>query len=195
MKFRLTLILFSLTTILMAQNDELPFAEIPPAPEGYTAGNILARMVDGLGYRYYWASEGLTEKDLDYRPSEDARTTMETLVHLYGLSETIVNAPKKVVNKRPVDYSDMNYEQLRSKTLANLMEARTLLLGKEPAVIASFKISFEFSGNTNDFPFWNMLNGPIADAIYHTGQIVSFRRSSGNPMNPNVNVFSGKNRQ
>ena len=42
------------------------------------------------------------------------------------------------------------------------------------------------------FPFWNMINGPISDAIWHSGQVVANRRASGNPINPKVNVFIGK---
>lgn len=42
------------------------------------------------------------------------------------------------------------------------------------------------------FPFWNVVNGPISDALYHTRQIVSFRRSAGNPMQAGVNPFLGK---
>lgn len=41
-------------------------------------------------------------------------------------------------------------------------------------------------------PFYNLINGPIADAIWHTGQLASFRRSSGNPINSKVNHFTGK---
>ena len=33
------------------------------------------------------------------------------------------------------------------------------------------------------------------DAIYHTGQIVSFRRTTGNPIDSSVNVFMGSYRQ
>jgi hypothetical protein len=47
------------------------------------------------------------------------------------------------------------------------------------------------NGAAQEFPFWNQLNGPIADCIWHTGQIVSFRRSSGNPFTEKANVFMG----
>ena len=53
-------------------------------------------------------------------------------------------------------------------------------------------ILFERNGNTSEFPFWNNINGPIADALWHAGQIVMLRRMSGNPINPKVNVFLGK---
>ncbi len=35
-------------------------------------------------------------------------------------------------------------------------------------------------------------SGPIADALWHTGQIVSFRRSSGNPIPKGVNMLTGE---
>ena len=41
-------------------------------------------------------------------------------------------------------------------------------------------------------PFWNIINGPISDALWHCGQVVMLRRSSGNPFNSKVNLFSGK---
>ena len=37
--------------------------------------------------------------------------------------------------------------------------------------------------------------GPIADALWHVGQVVTFRRSSGNPFNSKASVFTGKVRQ
>jgi hypothetical protein len=42
------------------------------------------------------------------------------------------------------------------------------------------------------FPFWNQINGPISDALWHCGQVVMNRRASGNPLQKGVNVFIGK---
>ena len=53
--------------------------------------------------------------------------------------------------------------------------------------ISQFKIMF----GEREIPFWNNINGPIADAIWHCGQIASFRRITGNRINPNVNHFMG----
>ena len=47
-------------------------------------------------------------------------------------------------------------------------------------------------GNNSEFPFWNELNGPLSDALWHTGQVVMLRRMSGNPFTSNVSVLSGK---
>ena len=52
----------------MQSQDQLPFKSIPQYPDNYKSGNIIQRMIQGLGYRYYWATEGLTDKDLKYRP-------------------------------------------------------------------------------------------------------------------------------
>ena len=46
---------------------------------------MLGRIVDGLGFRYRWATEGLTEKELDYRPCEVGRSISETSSHVHNL--------------------------------------------------------------------------------------------------------------
>jgi len=42
-----------------------------------------------------------------------------------------------------------------------------------------------------DKPFWNLINGPLSDALTHTGRINSFRRLAGNPV-AGANVFTGE---
>ncbi|MGB0839357.1 MAG: DinB family protein [Chitinophagales bacterium] len=181
----------------MTATDSLPpYYQIPDAPETYSNVNVAARMIDGLGYRYYWATEGLTETDLDYRPSEDSRTARETLDHLYGLSMMIVNAPLQQPNIRPLTgLEDKSFEEKRVGTLNNFKQASDVLRASSPADMEAFKIVFQRGERVSEFPFWNMLNGPIADAIYHTGQIVAYRRASGNPVNSGMNVFMGKTRE
>ena len=58
-----------------------------------------------------------------------------------------------------------------------------------------FDLVFKGDESQTGYPFWNMINGPIADALWHAGQVASFRRSSGNPMNPRVDVFMGNLRE
>jgi len=91
MRFFLFLISFSLLlsckstsqAIAPEANDmtELPYTTIPAYPENYTATGIAARTVDGLGFRYRWATEDLREEDLNYRPDSTARTSLETMDH------------------------------------------------------------------------------------------------------------------
>ena len=199
--FAFATIFFFLLSPVFGQNssttsmqEKLPYEEIGEFPDSYTSATVAARMIDGLGYRYYWATEGLRDEDLKFKPSDDARSMGETMVHLYGLSGTILNASKNAPNIRPMKEVPEEFADLRAATLKNLAEASEILKNNPDQDLSELKIIFQNGDNTSEYPYWNMINGPIADAIYHTGQVVSFRRSSGNPMNPKVSVFIGKNR-
>jgi len=180
------------TPSLMAQEASLPYAEIPAAPKKYNACTVAARMIDGLGFRYYWATEGLRAEDLAYKPSESARTADATLDHIYGLVSVVVNSVKGVPSIRPMTGMPTTYEEKRRWTLLALKEASDILRNSKPRKMKDFKVIFQRGDNKTEYPFWNQLNGPIADAIWHVGQMVSFRRASGNPLNPKVSVFSGR---
>lgn len=170
-----------LSHFIMAQDTEkLPYYEIPEAAESYTAGTAVSRMIDGLGFRYYWATEGLRPEDLAYKPSESGRTSEETIEHLYGLSNFILSTIIK--DFKPVDGKAMTFEQKRKQTLLNYKTASSILRSTED--LSKF--------DNNRFPFWNIINGPIADALWHCGQVVMLRRASGNPFNSKVSVFAGK---
>lgn len=173
-----------LTTIVMAQSeDKLPYYEIPEYPETYTSGTVAARMVDGLGFRYYWATEDLRQEDLIFKPSESGRTTQQTIDHLYGLSKFIRNSVLE--NNKDENKEELNFEEMRTQTLMNFKIVSDVLRNtQEP-----------FKFEQTEVPFWNIINGPIADALWHCGQVVLLRRSSGNPFNSKVSVFSGKVRE
>lgn len=186
------LLAFSPSITLIAQDSTLPYAEIPDAPKKYNACTVAARMVDGLGFRYYWATEGLRPEDLNYKPSESARTAEATLDHIYGLAMVILNSVKELPNIRPMTDMPTTYEEKRRRTLLAIKEASDILRNSKPRKMKDFKIIFQRGDTKTEFPFWNQLNGPIADAIWHVGQMVSFRRASGNPFNSKVSVLSGK---
>lgn len=171
--------------------DSLPYSQIPAAAETYSTGDVVSRMIDGLGYRFFWATEGLTQSDLEFIPTSESRNTLQTIEHIFSLSQTIRNTTLNQPNLRPEDLSGMDFEDFRKGTLENLLEASKALSAKDEADVANLKMVFEGQNYSNEFPFWNLINGPISDAIYHTGQVVLLRRMSGNPMNPKVNVLTG----
>ncbi len=179
----------------MQEKESIPYHQIPDYPADFESGNVAARMVDGLGYRYYWATKDLRPEDLAYQPSADAQTAAETIEHMYGLSLVIMNATKGLPNIRPSDFPDHNFEERRVATLRNLKAASDQLKGGKGKNLEDYKVIFKRGENASEFPFWNLLNGPLADAIYHTGQIVSFRRTTGNPVQTGVNVFMGKTKE
>jgi hypothetical protein len=181
---KITLLLAFMTSIGMAQDKEiLPYYEIPEHADSYTAGSVASRMLDGLGFRYYWATEGLRVEDLEYKPSESGRTSAETIDHLLGLSNFIRNS---ISTEKSSDSTEvLTFIEKRKQTLLNIKKASEIL-----------RTIDDVSQFDNDrFPFWNIINGPISDALWHCGQVVMLRRASGNPFNSKVNVFSGKLRE
>lgn len=182
------------STILIAQkkeiDNELPYYEIPEYTGKYTAGSVASRMIDGLGFRYRWATENLSENDLNYKPSDSVRSTLETIDHILGLSRVIVNATLKIKTDFTKEQPVLTYDQKRKETLENFKKASNIL--KSATDLEEFKIQFVFTGGSSEYPFWNNINGPIADAIWHSGQIASFRRSSGNPISSKVEFLEGK---
>lgn len=173
-----------------SQNSNLPYYEIPEYSGEYNQYTVAARMVDGLGFRYYWATEGLHEEDMSYQPAEDVRNIRQTLDHIYGLSKTIVNAPQSKLNINSPE--ELTFEEVRERTLENIQLASRLLKEGKGDEMEEYAIIFGSEGNRTEYPFWNMINGPIADAIYHTGQVVAFRRAAGNPIPSGVRMLTGK---
>jgi len=178
-----TVILFCFVcSMATAQNkDGLPYYEIPQQEKEYSGGGVAARIVDGLGFRYYWATEGLRSEDLAFRPNDEAWTSKEIIDHIYDLTFMLL----KNVNKEPGEKKkagDLEYAQVRELTLQNIKTAADLL--RNTTSISELE--------TSEGGFWYQLNGPIADALWHVGQVVAHRRTSGNPFNGDVNLYYGK---
>ena len=182
----------SLNFLQMNSQENLPFYEISNYPESYSQAEIVGRMIDGLGFRYFWATEGLTEKDLNFRLPNDSRSSIETVVHIYDLSNMILNTALNL----PIDMKStegMEFKEIREKTLFNLKEASDIF--KRTKNFNDHTIVFLRNSEKVEYPFWNQLNGPIEDAVWHCGQIVAYRRASGNPISKKISVFTGKVRE
>lgn len=183
-------VLMMISGALFGQDKKLPYYEIPDYPETYTAGAVAARMIDGLGFRFYWATEGLRKEDLAYKPGNDTRTSQETIEHIYGMSIIILNSTKGLSTEGQP--ATLPFEAMREQTLFNLQSASNTLRTLSDADLNNIKMVFKRGDKTSEFPFWNEINGPIADCLWHVGQVVSFRRASGNPFSNQVSVLTGK---
>ncbi|MEO9476719.1 MAG: hypothetical protein ABJG41_14350 [Cyclobacteriaceae bacterium] len=89
----------------------------------------------------------------------------------------------------------MTFSEKRAATLNYLETASELLKSAKNPGLDSLSIKFQFDERSSEYPFWNLINGPISDAIWHVVQVVSLRRASGNPFNNNVSVLRGKLRE
>ena len=141
------LLCYSSTKAQEASN-ELPFRSIPDYPSQYTANTIVARMIDGLGFRYYWATEGLRAEDLNYAPNETARTTEETLDHILGLCLMTSHTIQQIPNER-FDALGLTFAEKRKLTLEKLQIASEILKNNPEVSPENYPISEEN-------PFWRV---------------------------------------
>ena len=189
--FVFSLLLISLSMSAQHPKDsDLPYQQIPDYPENYGAQTVVKRLLDGLGFRFYWATEGLNEQDLSYKPSPDGRSLEATLDHILGLSEVIRQSARKekvIRGERPA--STLNWQEKRAAILHNIKEASSLIETTES--LKDHPIIFSSPSGERSYPFWNQINGPISDALWHCGQLVLLRRAAGNPMPKGVNVLEG----
>lgn len=170
-------------------SSDLPYSEVPEYADKYSAGTVASRMVDGLGFRFYWATEELRKEDFDFRAGEDSRSIAETIDHIYIMTIMISNAVNQL-SEGPEEGISM--EEKRASVLKNIHNISEKLKSSSDDDFEDFNLKF---ANGNELPFWNLINGPIADCIWHCGQIATLRRMSGNPFNSDVSLLNGKLRK
>lgn len=176
------------------------FHSLPAPPADTPCGStVLARLVDGLAFRYRWATHGLDREDLRFRPCDDAMTLDELLDHLRYLARwmhTNVRAAK--LSHDPVPYPECcagladpagDPDVLIHQTLSALADLRAdiLDLGEEGLT----RVVLIGGREPTAFPVWNLINGPLSDALTHVGQVTSWRRILGKPV-PKHDVFRGR---
>lgn len=186
MKQYLIIFLFFINFKMEAQ-DKNYFYEIKKFDENYSNKAVISRFIHSVAFRYYWATEGLEDNDLNYKPSDSGITTRATLEHIYGLS-IIINSGlhnKEVIRSK--SYPDLSYNDLRSNTLDLLKNSIDKLDEFNESDFSDSKVIF----GKQQFDLYNLFHGPISDSLYHIGQIVAFRRASGNPIPIGVNHFLG----
>ena len=168
----------------------LPYAAIPTPPEDYNAATVLSRLMDGLGFRYHWATDGLSDEVLGYRPEATCRSVAETLQHIRNIVDMVEHSLNGERYELP-EPSPSDGADVRAETLAAIERVSQGLRSADPSDVPNWHARFQMGGNDMDFPFWNTINGTMSDAIYHVGQVVAYRRAAGDPIDENVNVFIG----
>ncbi len=114
--------------------------------------------------------------------------------HILGLTNFTLNAVKQMPNGQGGEAAPVTFEEKRAKTLENIQTISNILKNGK-GTLDDYPIIFMRGEERSELPFWNLVNGPIADALWHVGQVVSFRRSSGNPFNSKASVLTGTVRE
>jgi hypothetical protein len=183
---------------------DLPFETLPEAPASFCGTGVLARTVDALGFRYRWATEDLPDDAGAFQPCEGAMTLAGLLTHIEALSRWMLALVRGHVERDPslakkvLDDLDADHEKgeetrqasagdARARTLTQLADLRALLARLDDDDLAGLRIG---TGD-EEHPVWRLVNGPLADALTHVGQVSSWRRMAGCP-GPRADLFRGR---
>ena len=144
------------------------FASVEAYPQQITASSVIIRLLDGLGYRFRYATESLTEKDYSFNAGHGSNTIAFLIEHIWGLVNWVFLSITGEKETKPGNTKDQ-----RIHILTLILKLKNIIEKMEDSDLENIRI--------NGHPFWNIINGPFADALTHTGQINILRRLAGNP--------------
>ena len=162
------------------------YDRLPEVPIDWTIANVISRWIDGIGYRYANATNGLPDDLADYRVTESAMSMIEVIKHCYDLIYWVgVNFDSSLrYNKQLSSISDY-----RDSTLSLCHHIRTYISGLSDEELRW--VTLYLKRTDTYFPIWYFFNGPMADVLTHIGQINSWRRAAGHPCAP-ISPLSGE---
>ena len=164
---------------------DLPYTKIPDYPEEMSGANIMLRLVDGIGFRYRWATEALEEADLDFQACVSSMDMRELMKHINGLLNV---SEAYITGKDMVPVKDVGLDERRKETLATIVRIREALTGLDDEYLS--KRMYKPPWRKGEYPIWTLINGPLSDSLTHIGQVASWRRIHNNPI-MGANVFDG----
>ena len=180
MKAKAVIFMFFLFISLFIQAQEgykeLPYYELPKYSKEIGSEGIMARMIDELGVKYYWATEGITDNDL-YDEFDTPNTSKYLLENLYQLSELMLSYTLKKEVLLINNIESLPLEEIRSKTLFKIKYCSDVVLNKT---------------TPNEVLPWDILNKPLADFLWYCDQLIANRSQSENPYNPRVDHLTSE---
>ena len=162
------------------------FQYLPPTPPSSSSGAILSRFIVAIGFRYQIATKGLTQNEIDFRPVEGSMNMHELLDHIY---KVLTWAYKAFDKNAKLEIPTNTFDDYRKKTLQVCESFRKRLEEMSDEEIEQTEIYLKRINTT--FSFWYLINGPISDVLTHIGQINSWRRIAGNPVD-RISPFTGE---
>jgi hypothetical protein len=151
--------------------DQVPFYKIPDAPASVTAGAIMGRLADSVGFRFRWAVEGLVDADLAFKPAPDCMTHGELILHIHDL---LVGAAR---NAAVPPGEPLSETSSCGQMISGVLDLSSRLSRRYKAMSDT-----DLAACTPGL--WTNINGHLADCLTHIGQILSWRRLAGAPPAP-----------
>ena len=151
-----------------------------------TATTVLIRLLDGIGFRYRWATEELRAEDMEFQPCSTSMKVWELLAHIHRL---LFISEEFIIGKELEKVTPVSLDERRKKTLNAVIRIRAALMELDDEYLENRMYSPPW--DEREFPIWNLINGPLSDALTHVGQIASWRRINDNPI-LGARVFHGE---
>lgn len=159
---------------------------IPHNPDSFTGASVMAKLVDTVSVRYQLAIQGLTQDDKDFRVTPESMSMLETQKHIFLLMRWIAKSVDAPIEKAA---RHKNFDDFKEDILTTCAVLSRHLQGMDDAVLEKSTIYLKRADT--HYPIWNVIGGPLSDALHHIGQIVSWRRINGNPV-PRISPFTGE---
>lgn len=158
-----------MSSLSYSQDDviQLPYHIKPNYPKKMTTGIVMARMIDELGYKYYWATDSLLNDELSHS-FHSSNLPRLLLRGVYQMSENIITYTSENSIKPELNPEEMSFEDLRKNTLFNLKEVSHILINNRGA---------------SRFLNWNPFIKSVAYFDTYCDQIILFRENIGKPFN------------
>jgi len=154
----------------------MPIQYHKPA-EQVNGSAILARFVDSIKVRYQIATEGLTDSNKSFRVTPESMSMMELQKHILLL---LLWLTKSVGVPMEIKEKAQSFEDFRTDIIAACDTLRDHLNTMDDDSLS--KVTIYLKREDKHYPIWFLINGPLSDAIHHIGQIVTWRRQDGNPI-------------
>jgi len=153
----------------------MDYHRIDEYPESVSAAAVIVRLLDGLGFRFFWATYELDGSDYEFTTAKGKNSIGWIVSHIWGLMNWIYISITGEKAKRPPSIIDQ-----RNHSLDLIRMIREIITRMSDEQLAEVRIE--------GLPFWHIINGPVSDALGHVGQINMARRLMGKPT-PEANVF------
>lgn len=154
----------------MDRSDYFAIPTSPAPPTEATCSNVVARMIDGLGYRLHLSMDGLEEEHCTVNPVPDGKgkTIGDVIRHVWGLVNWIHMHIFGQQMERPQGFVEQGWA-----ALAELESLRKHFAEISDEQLQQYKLE--------DLPWWMFVNMPLADALHHEGEIRLLRMQLGIP--------------
>lgn len=158
---------------------------LPDAPSEFNGVGVLTRLVDAIQVRYSIATSGLREEDKNFQATPESMSMLELQKHIARL---IMWSASSVGVKLPNPTIPESFDEREAYINELCQTLRNHLLSMDDDTLS--KATIYLKRADTHYSIWYLINGPLSDAIHHIGQMVTWRRISGNLV-PRMSPFTG----